>query len=85
MPDDLITKSEVKNQFPVIIMSQILNIYGGIAGQWELCDIGHKEEKEVLFSFGSTGQRQKTTEKQRERKRGEKEPLLSSSLCKRGA
>lgn len=77
VPDDLIIKSEVKNQFPVIIMSQILNIYGGIAGQWELCDIGHKEEKEVLFSFGSTGQRQKTTEKQREKEKEEKKSLSS--------
>lgn len=80
----LTNKSET--HFPSFSASQIPpNARGGVPGQWELFDIGHKEEKEVLFRFGSTGQRQRTRGKREERKRGEKEPFLSSSLCKRGA
>lgn len=54
-----------------------LNTCLGILGQWELTDIGHKEYKEVLLCFGSTGQKQKTREKQGEREKGEKQSLSS--------
>lgn len=60
----------VLNQFSVSSLSHIpMTTYGGIPGLWKLYDTGHKPQKEGLFFFGSTGQRQKTREKEKEEKK----------------
>lgn len=52
-------------------------------GQERISDNSHEKEKGVLLCFGPTGQRWRTREQHEERRK--RQPLLSSSLCKRGA
>lgn len=61
-----------------LIRMFLIRTSDAVTGQRVLLDSGQKEQKEVLFCFGSTGQRQRTREREkRERVRRKRaSPLI---------